>query len=339
MWDFRNHERIFDCNRKFRPKFTFNPKNKDVITETYLSSLEEKLLDIDIPKDKFNNLSKEDRDILYSLKNDNTIVIKDADKSSAVVVWYREDYLKEAHKQLSDEEVYEEVTNDPSTLESTIFTALNKIRARGDLSADNLEYFFNKDPKFARFYLLPKIHKRLHNVPGRPVISNCGYYTENISSFLEYHLKPLARKVESYIKDTNHFLKKLKELGSLPKNAILCTIDVVGLYPNIPHKEGLASIRKHFDNRENKEVTIDTLVALADIVLKNNYFQFLDKTFKQKRGTAIGTKFAPPYSILFMADLEKRLLSDIDLKRYIWWRYIDVIFLIWEHGEKSLKFS
>ena len=129
---------------------------------------------------------------MYSLKNDNTIVIKGADKGSAVVVWDREDYLKEAHKQLSDEKVYEEVTNDPSSLESTIFTALNKIRARGDLSADNLEYFFNKDPKFARFYLLPKIHKRLHNVPGRPVISNCGYYTENISSFLDYHLKPLA---------------------------------------------------------------------------------------------------------------------------------------------------
>ena len=238
---------------------------------------------------------------------------------------------------MSDEEVYEEVTNDPSTLESTIFTALNKIRARGDLSADNLEYFFNKDPKFARFYLLPKIRKRLHNVPGRPVISNCGYYTENISSFLDYHLKPLAKKVESYIKDTNHFLKKLKELGSLPKNAILCTIDVVGLYPNIPHKGGLASIRKHLDNRENKEVTTDTLVELVDIVLKNNYFQFLDKTFKRKRGTAIGTKFAPPYSILFMADLEKRLLSDVDLKPYIWWRYIDDIFLIWEHGEESLK--
>ena len=141
MWHFRNDERIFDCNKEFRPKSTFNPKNKDVIIETYLSSLEEKLLDIEIPKDKFNNLSKEERDALYSLKNDNTIVIKGADKGSAVVIWDREDYLKEAHKQLSDEEVYEEVTNDPSTLESTIFAALNKIRARGDLSADNLEYF------------------------------------------------------------------------------------------------------------------------------------------------------------------------------------------------------
>ena len=271
------------------------------------------------------------------MKNDNTIVIKGADKGSEVVVWYREDYLKEAHKQLSDEEVHEEVTNDPSTLESTIFNAVNKIRARGDLSVDNLEYFFNKDPRFARFYLLPKIHKRLQNVPGRLVISNCGYYTENISSFLDYHLQPLAIKVESYIKDTNHFLKKLQELGSLPKNVILCTTDIARLYPNIRHAEGLASIRKNLNNRENKEVTTDTLVELAGIVLKNNYFQFLDKTFKQKQGTAIGTKFAPPYSILLMADLEKRLLSDIDLNPYIWWRYIDDIFLIWEHGEESLN--
>ena len=83
---------------------------------------------------------------------------------------------------MSDEEVYEEVTNDPSTHESTIFTALNQIGARGDLSADNLEYFFSKYPKFAIFYLLPKIHKRLH-VLGRPVISNCDYTRKTFHRF------------------------------------------------------------------------------------------------------------------------------------------------------------
>ena len=39
---------------------------------------------------------------------------------------------------------------------------------------------------------------RLYNVPGRPVISNSG----NISSFIEYHLKPITEKVKSYIKAT-----------------------------------------------------------------------------------------------------------------------------------------
>ena len=72
-----------------------------------------------------------------------------------------------------------------------------------------------QDPKFARFYLLPKTHKRLENVQGRPVISNCGFYTENISAFLDFPLQPLAREVKSYIKDTNDFLKKLRSLTLL----------------------------------------------------------------------------------------------------------------------------
>ena len=37
------------------------------------------------------------------------IIIKDADKSSEVVVWDREDYLKEASKELEDKDVYKEV--------------------------------------------------------------------------------------------------------------------------------------------------------------------------------------------------------------------------------------
>ena len=49
---------------------------------------------------------------------------------------------------------------------------LQNIRMRGDLSNDTLNYFLLKDSKFARFYLLPKIHKRLHNVHGKPFISN-----------------------------------------------------------------------------------------------------------------------------------------------------------------------
>ena len=82
--------------------------------------------------------------------------------------------------------MYEQVLDDPSVLANTLMKALERMRLRGDLSKDTLDYFLIKDPKFARFYLLPKIHKRLHDVPGRPVISNCGYYTENISSLLVY---------------------------------------------------------------------------------------------------------------------------------------------------------
>ena len=145
-------------------------------------------------------------------------------------------------------------------------------------------------------------------------------------------MQPLSQSVKSYIMDTNHFLNKTKKIGKLPEGAILCTLDVVGLYPNIPHGEGLASHYKFLETRENKQIPSDTLAETAEIVLKNNIFEFDEKTFQQKRGTAIATKFPPPYAILFMADLEEKLLESFEKKTMIWWRYIDDIFLIWEHG-------
>ena len=103
--------------------------------------------------------------------------MKDANNGSVIVLWDREDYLKEAYRQLDDKEVYEQVPDDPSVLANTLRKALEK------MSKDILYYFLVKDPKVARFYSLPKIHKRLHDVPRRPVILNCGYCTKNISSF------------------------------------------------------------------------------------------------------------------------------------------------------------
>ena len=85
MWHFRKDEKPFRYER-FRPKSTFNPTNKDTIIETYLSCLEERLLDIDISSERFNNLNKEERNALYNLRNDPIIIIKGADKGSAVAV-------------------------------------------------------------------------------------------------------------------------------------------------------------------------------------------------------------------------------------------------------------
>ena len=147
-----------------------------------------------------------------------------------MVVWNREDYLREANSQLSDKDVYREVKGYAEDhLMKIMKSVLRKIKNRGNISDEILDYFLVRNSKSGRFYLLPKIHKGLHNVPGRPVISNSGYYTENISSFLDFHLKPLAQKVKSYIQDTNDFLKKIANLPPLPDDLILCAIDVVGL--------------------------------------------------------------------------------------------------------------
>ena len=125
------------------------------------------------------------------------------------------------------------------------------------------------------FYLLPKIHKK--NCPGRPVVSGCNTPTEKISAFVDHQLKPLVPRIPSYVKDTNDFLNKLKDIGNFPEGAILVTIDVIGLYPNIPHDEGLEAMRKILDTRINPEIPTDHIVDLVELVLKNNNFEFEGK--------------------------------------------------------------
>ena len=127
----------------------------------------------------------------------------------------------------------------------------------------------------------------------------------NISTFFDFDLQPFPQAVKSYIKDTNDFLYKLHSLPKVPGSVILSTVDVVSLYPIIPNKEGLSALRKRLDNRIEKYISSNTLCDLAEVVLKSNIFIFGEKTLKQRRGTAIGTKFTSPYSVLFMAKLEK----------------------------------
>ena len=335
-WYFRNEENEFESN-PFRKKSKFNPKGKDAAIELYLSRLEEEILAIDTNL-KYSNLTKEERNAMFGLRDDTSIIIKEADKGSAVVVWDKCDYLAEASKQLGDEKVYDKISGDVvSPLINTVKHCLAKVKLRGDICNETMEYFFIDKPRVGRFYLLPKIHKRLQNVPGRPVISNSSYFTENISSFLDFHLQPLSRQVKSFIKDTNDFLRKLRDLPPLPDDLIMCTIDVVGLYPNIPHDGGLEALKIALDGREDKSVSTETLLELAECVLKNNVFEHDGTYFRQNQGTAIGTKMAPSYAILFMSHLENLILESSMYKPLVWWRYIDDIFLLWQHGEENLK--
>ena len=111
--------------------------------------MKERLFDIQIPSKRYNYLTKDDHDALYSLKDHPSITIKDAEKGS-VVVWDEEDCLKEAYKQRDDREVYEEVLNDLNVLINIIMKALKKIPLHDDLSSDTLKFFIVKDPKFTR---------------------------------------------------------------------------------------------------------------------------------------------------------------------------------------------
>lgn len=95
-----------------------------------------------------------------------------------------------------------------------------------------------------------------YSVPGKPVISDCGFCTKSMLLFLEHHMQPIAQKVNLLFKKTNQFLRKTKSLSQLSEGAIHCLIDVVGHYHNIPHGEVLASFRRFLDARTEKKLQL-----------------------------------------------------------------------------------
>ena len=86
---------------------------RDTQLEMFLAELEEEIIKIDEAGQNYPNLTKDEREALHDLMYDKNIVFKPADKGSAIVIWDKQDYLKECELQLGNKSAYEEVKRDP----------------------------------------------------------------------------------------------------------------------------------------------------------------------------------------------------------------------------------
>ena len=191
-----------------------------------------------------------------------------------------------------------------------------------------------------RFYCNFKVHKPhvfKTAPPVRPITSQSGSICENIGTFVEHHIKHIGTTHESYLKDTPDFLRTIQQINrvhTLGPNAMLVTMDVIGLYTNIPHDEGLEEIEIGLNKRLNQKVPTDFLVKMMEIILKNNIFEFHEGYYKQNIGAAMGSKPIPPYANNFMAKIDRLIKKTKGAEALLLLkRFLDDYFLIflWIH--------
>lgn len=192
----------------------------------------------------------------------------------------------------------------------------------------------------AAFYLLPKVHKEpKDNPPGRPIISGNGTLTEPASKYIDHFIKPLVKKLPSYIEDTTDVLNKIGTLTNI-RSHYLVTMDVESLYTNIEHQEGLSALKYFLTESEIPGLTVNFLLKLTEWVIHNNLFTFLDDLYIQKIGVPMGSCFSPNYACLFLGLWEKDyVLNPINPFYHCmtWYgRYIDDILLIFEGSLNEL---
>ncbi|XP_033116641.1 uncharacterized protein LOC117116665, partial [Anneissia japonica] len=335
--------------------------------KSHLNSFIQKYLTNLQPAD---NLSKNQPTAIKNLHRNQDIIIKPADEGGNITIMDRTEYITEIETQLSNQSFYRCLSSDPTyTYKKDCTNMVSKLTNTNIKS--KVRALISDEPKAGVIYILPKLHKLpklvgealvhinqsqscnadmlsdptyIYNLarslnttpPGRPIISGNSTLTENISGYVDSILNPLLVCIPSFIQDTTHFLKKLNDIPPLPNHALLVTLDACSLYTNIPHDEGIAACEKFISTNDPAQSSPD-ISKLIKFILTHSNFVFHDKHYQQISGTAMGTKMAPCYANIFMAELEDRLLANSNPKPSYYCRYIDDIFFIWEHGIDKLN--
>ena len=108
-WYFRNKTQSSKEIPTFHSTSTWNPppkKKGSPALELFLNKIEQNLFSVLPGKPQQFNLIREGYLTMCNIHGDRNVIIKPADKGSVVVIWDRNDYLKEAEKQLSDRSTY-----------------------------------------------------------------------------------------------------------------------------------------------------------------------------------------------------------------------------------------
>ena len=193
-----------------------------------------------------SNISKNEWEAIKSLKENDSIVIKEADKGGAVVVMNKTHYYNIVVKILQDEETYKK-TNE--NCDKKVFKDLEKLVAKFSncLLKEEQDFLTKFSFSTSNFYGLPKIHKskiiqeaiqvqnseyvKIYEPPDltlRPIVAGPNCPTRRLSNLVDILLKPFLIYIKSYIKDNLDFLAKCSRENKW--DTILTTFDVVGLY-------------------------------------------------------------------------------------------------------------
>jgi hypothetical protein len=128
-------------------------------------------------------------------------------------------------------------------------------------------------------------------------------------------INPIDGKGKSFIRDTYHFKEMLQEV-EVREDDIIGSLDVVGMFPNIPVKKTLSIVKEELHNDENlKSRTkweVEDISKLLEISIET-YFKTLDgKIYFQKDGLPIGKSISKPMAGIYMHWFEKTYIFNED---------------------------
>lgn len=325
------------------------------------------------PKKQTNiqhNIPNDEFQVIDKLKLNTDIVIKEADKGSAVVIMNKTDYKATIYDMLNDTITYEK-TNQNIDL-NDIVQLVTKFcnQWKNVLSKEETDIIIKYPSDIAQIYGLPKLHKSKilikyleesqhtnncvytgpypNDMKFRPIISCRSCPTKQLCALLDRILRPFLTFVKFRIQDNWEFLRRCP--NQVAEDTYAITADITSLYTNITTTSGIDAINYYYDNYKSRtnlphRITKTFVIELYKFCQGNLFFSFDEIIFRQNSGTGMGKDFAPA-----LADL-KIGLDEIKLEEYVrqsfdievskfflshYRRYLDDVIFLWRQSFKNL---
>ena len=283
-----------------------------------------------------DNLPALERKALYSLMNNPNLTIREADKGGSLVVMDTNQYNNAILSILANPTLYKPLPTDPTSTNLCLIQAqIRHLEHLKIIPPEIMKHIIHGEVSCPYFYGLPKIHKpkspHTNLPPFRGIISQTHGPTVRASYWLDSVLNPLVPTFcgEHWVKDSIHVLQKLQTLNTdnhISSLTSIVAIDVVDMYNNIPHKEGIDACRLALKSHTSyNNLEISEICKLLHLVLTLNNFSFNNNHYLQLTGTAMGTPVAPSYANLFMADFWRKHISPLPNQPFQTLRYMDDI--------------
>ena len=238
-----------------------------------------------------------------TLKDNTHLTILPADKGNATVVLNTLDY-KQKISSLLEDPAYRKLAKDPTDAIERKTTLLLK---KSSLTEETCQQLCPAGSRPPRMYELPKIHKE--GIPLRPIVSNIGAPTYQLSKHLSGLLNQLTRKSPHHVKNSFHFIEILKSLKIKPGD-LMVSFEVVSLFTKVPVEESLTLLSQHF----NIEI-----LALYKHVLTSTYFGIDGQFYEQTDRVAMGSPLSPVIANFYMEDFEMKAIKKATHKPACWY--------------------
>lgn len=312
---------------------TLQDREEQEVARSKLSSI----IDNQINRIKLNN---RDKFLLHKveiskkfLRNNNNIIILNADKGNTTVVMNKDDYVTRINNIIDDTTTYNIINKDPTNklqkFNNDLVEELFKEKIITPVEKNKLKTNVALAP---RLYGLPKIHKE--NFPLRPICSFINSPSYELCKYITTILKKYTLNSKYNVINSLHFKDRVKHL-KVNDNEKLISLDVVSLFPSIPVNLAIDIIDEKWDNiKRYTNIRKELFLRIMKYcIMDNRYFQYNNKIYLQQKGLPMGSPASPIVADIVMEKLIDDCIEKLAIKPKILTKYVDDLFCIIPESE------